>query len=104
MGLISTVDTRFKARARIHGITWSCPNCGHVHREKGRPRGNWRVKCSDPSCRRVFVLGVIFYQVKPGPHRMPRDWIIPTADEPLPLGPVSKYGDKNRDRETHAVI
>src|ERR1700722_17594354 len=76
---------RFLIRARFEGMLyWTCPLCGGVNRRRLTPT-EVRLRCTKSGCGRRLMVGLIFYDVAPGPAGIgfPPDVFIP-AEDPIP--------------------
>ena len=76
---------------------WTCPNCDHMQRTQVRAT-TWRLQCSEPSCRRSFAFGTVFYALPA--HAGKR--LLPPFDT---VFPESVWGGKWRSGEpVHRVV
>jgi hypothetical protein len=95
---------RLFARLRRNGLDLECPGCGRVYLIRNdSPRVLYReetqtFRCTAQDCNRAYLLGVVFYGVRPGTvrERIPED-AVPTVEQARELTKLEE-GREARNR------
>jgi len=67
------------AFSRTVGVKyWCCPACNFLNSHQVRPQ-NWKVRCGNSDCRKVYAIGEVFYEVPSGFKAPPPDTLMPRA-------------------------